>query len=222
MDATEVRSTLNEQFARVAKAVAHPRRIELLDLLGQGERSVDALAETTGMRISNTSAHLQVLRRAHLVETRQAGTQVFYRLAGPVVVRFLTSLRDLAASQLAEVTAVSRDYFAARDELEPVGRADLLARAATGDVVVVDVRPEVEYRAGHIAGATSIPLTDLTDRLAELPSDTEIVAYCRGPYCVLAVEAVATLRAHGRRARRLEDGWPQWQAAGLPAETGVP
>ncbi len=219
LDPAEARHTLNEQFARVAKAVAHPKRIELLDLLAQGERPVESLAGATAMGVSNTSAHLQVLRRARLVDTRREGTQVFYRLAGCEVAGFLNALRGVAAAQLAEVTEVTRDYFEARDVLEPVDRDDLLELLGGGDVVVVDVRPRVEYRAGHIPGAVSIPLHELADRLDELPADAEIVAYCRGPYCVLAVEAVALLRERGRRARRLRDGWPQWQAAGLPTET---
>jgi rhodanese-related sulfurtransferase len=219
LDPTEAKHTLNEQFARVAKAVAHPKRIELVDLLAQGERPVDSLAEATAMGVSNTSAHLQVLRRARLVDTRRDGTQVFYRLAGDEVAGFLGALRSVAAAQLAEVGEVTRDYFEARDALEPVSRDDLLHRAGQGDVVVVDVRPRVEYRAGHIPGAASIPLHELTDRLDELPADAEVVAYCRGPYCVLAVEAVALLRERGLRARRLEDGLPQWKAAGLPTDT---
>jgi len=221
LDHAEAKQTLNEQFARVAKSVAHPRRIELLDLLAQGERPVDALASTTGMRVSNTSAHLQVLRRARLVDTRRDGTKIFYRLASPEVMAFMSALSDVAEAQLAEVSKVTRDYFEARDELEPLRREDLLQRVRTGDAVVVDVRPTVEYQAGHIPGAASIPLYELVGRLDELPEDTEIVAYCRGPYCVLAVEAVALLREHGRSARRLADGWPQWRRAGLPVEAAV-
>lgn len=219
LDPSEAEHTLNEQFARVAKAVAHPKRIELLDLLTQGERPVDALAAATSMGVSNTSAHLQVLRRAHLVATRREGTQVFYRPASPEVAGFLAALRQVAAAQLAEVGEVTRDYFEARDALEPISRDDLLRRVGEGDVVVVDVRPGVEYRAGHIAGAVSIPLDELADRLDELPTEAEVVAYCRGPYCVLAVEAVALLRQQGRQARRLDAGWSQWQAADLPTET---
>lgn len=215
----EAKRTLNEQFSRVAKAVAHPKRIELLELMAQTERPVDALAEATAMGVSNTSAHLQVLRRARLVDTRREGTQIFYRLACPEVLAFLSALRGVAAAQLAEVGKVTHDYFESRDALEPISRDDLLQRASDGEVVVVDVRPGEEYRAGHIPGAASIPLNELVERLDELPSDTEIVAYCRGPYCVMAVEAVAMLRERGRRARRLEDGWPQWKAAGLPVET---
>jgi rhodanese-related sulfurtransferase len=215
----EAKRTLNEQFARVAKAVAHPKRIELLELMAQAERPVDSLSEATGMGVSNTSAHLQVLRRARLVETRREGTQIFYRLASPEVSAFVWALRSVASAQLAEIGEVTRDYFESRDVLEPVARDDLLQRASDGEVVVVDVRPAVEYRAGHIPGASSIPLNELADRLDELPADAEVVAYCRGPYCVLAVEAVAMLRERGHRARRLEDGWPQWRAAGLPIAT---
>jgi rhodanese-related sulfurtransferase len=217
-----LRRSLNDQFARVAKAVANPGRIELLDQLTQGERPVDALVEATGMGRSTTSAHLQVLRRAHLVDTRRAGTQIFYRLAGPQVFDLLTALRQVAGSQLAEVDQLTRDYVEARDGLDPIRREDLLERAASGEVVVVDVRPAAEYRTGHIPDAVSIPLEELPDRIRELPVDAEIVAYCRGSYCVLSAEAVAVLRDHGRSARRLVDGLPEWQAAGGPVTAAEP
>lgn len=216
----QVKRTLNEQFARIAKAVAHPKRVEILDLLAQGERSVDAIAASTGLGVTTASAHLQALRRARLVETRRAGTRVFYRLGGPDVTELVGALRNAAAARLAEVAQLEHDYFLARDELEPIGRDDLLARARDGDVVVVDVRPTVEYDAGHIPGALSIPLDQLEARLGELPANREVVAYCRGPYCVLAPEAVVALRAHGRRARRLADGLPEWRLAGLPIAVG--
>lgn len=217
---SEARQALYEQFARIGKVVAHPKRIELLELLAQGERSVEALAEVSRTGVGNTSAHLQVLRRARFVETRRVGTQVLYRLASDEVARFLGALRDVAAARLAEVAEVARDYFEARDELEPVPRSEIVERARAGEVVIVDVRPRQEYLAGHLPHAVSIPLGELEDRLAELPEDAEVVAYCRGPYCVLAVEAVALLRRGGRRARRLEDGLPEWRLAGLPVAVG--
>jgi len=220
MTGGEAKRVLNEQFARLGKALAHPRRLELLDLLAQGERGVDALAVATGLSVTNTSAQLQVLRRSRLVETREEGTRVYYRLADETVARFLGAFRELARGRLSEVDQIMRDYFAARDELEPVGRADLVQRARDGDVVILDVRPDTEYDAGHIPGAVSIPLDQLALRLAEIPVDAEIVAYCRGPYCVLAPEAVTVLRRAGRRARRLADGLPEWRQAGLPVAVG--
>ncbi len=211
---------LFEQFARIAKAVAHPARLELLELLAQGERSVEELAAATETALSTVSAQLQELRRAHLVETRREGTRIFYRLAGDDVTRFLASLRDLAATRLADVAPAARRYLGDDTAVEAINRDELRRRATAGEVVVVDVRPAVEYRAGHIPGALSIPVDELDQRLAELPSDVEIVAYCRGPYCVFAHEAVRRLRRHGRRARRLADGWPEWHLAGLPAAIG--
>jgi len=216
MDPGQAKRTLNEQFARIGKVIAHPKRIELLDLLAQSERSVDSLATATSMTVSNTSAQLQVLRQARLVESRKAGTYVLYRISGDDVVAFVDQLRGLAAARLAEVTEVTRDYFDARDELEPVSRDELTRLARSRAVVVVDVRPHSEYAAGHIPRAVSIPLDELEAHVNELPVDADIVAYCRGPYCVLAVEAVALLRQRGRRARRLADGLPEWRSAGLP------
>ena len=216
----QVKDALYEQFARVGKAVASPKRIELLDLLCQGERSVEALAKATRMSLTNTSAHLQVLRQARLVETRREGVKVFYRVAGDGVCRFFFALRGLGRERLAEVEQVVRDYFDARDELEPVSRRALLERIERGEAAVIDVRPAEEYAAGHVPGAVSIPLPELEKRLGELPAGTEIVAYCRGPYCVLAPEALSTLRSNGFRARRLEDGFPEWRLAGMPIEVG--
>jgi rhodanese-related sulfurtransferase len=220
VDGGEAKRQLNEQFARVAKAVAHPKRVELLDLLAQGERSVDALAGAIGSGVTATSANLQVLRQAQLVETRKQGARVFYRLAGDEVARFLVALRHLAAAQLAEVDQVVRDYFEARGELEALGSDELWRRVQDDGVVVLDVRPAEEFASGHIPGAISIPLDQLGARLDELPADTEIVAYCRGTYCVLAPEAVTLLHRHGRRARRLHDGLPEWRLAGLPIAVG--
>jgi rhodanese-related sulfurtransferase len=216
----EVKDALYEQFARVGKAMASSKRIELVDLLGQGERAVEALADAASMGVTNTSAHLQVLRRARLVETRKKGTKVFYRLADDSVGRFFAALQDLSRTRLTEVDQVVRDYFAARDQMEPVGRAELARRLRRGDVVVLDVRPVEEFEAGHIPGARSVPLSQLRRRLKELPNRTEVVAYCRGPFCVLAPEALTLLRKKGFRARRLEDGFPEWRLAGLPVAVG--
>jgi rhodanese-related sulfurtransferase/DNA-binding transcriptional ArsR family regulator len=220
MEGREAKDRLYEQFAHTAKAVASPKRIELLELLAQGERTVEALARATGMRLSTTSAHLQVLRRARLVETRKQGTKVHYRLAGDEVAAFVAALRDLARARLAEVDRVVQDYFVARDALEPVSRQELVDRAGRGEVVILDVRPAAEFAAGHIPGALSVPLDQLDAALSRLPRRAGIVAYCRGPYCVLAPQAVQRLRAKGFEARRLVDGMPEWRLAGLPVAVG--
>lgn len=220
MNGREAKDRLYEQFARVAKATASPKRIELLELLAQGERSVEALAQATGMGVTNTSAHLQVLRQARLVETRKEATKVHYRLASDEVAAFVAALRDLARSRLADVDQIVRDYFVARDALEPVNRTELMERAGRGEVVILDVRPREEFLAGHIPGALSLPLDELDAALARLPKRTQVVAYCRGPYCVLAPEAVERLRAKGFKARRLADGMPEWRLAGLPVAVG--
>ena len=215
------KTALNEQFARIGKALSSPRRVELLDLLAQGERRVEALATQTDMSVTLTSAHLQALRQARLVHTRREGPRVFYRLAGDDVFELLTALRAVAHDRLAEVEQVVRAYFGALEELEPIGRDELVRRAATGDVVLLDLRPREEYEAGHIPGAVSIPLADLGERLALLPPEAEIVAYCRGPYCVMAPRGIALLRRHGYRVRRLEDGVAEWRLAGLPVTAGT-
>lgn len=220
MEGREAKDRLYEQFARAAKAVASPKRIELLELLAQGEHTVEALARATGMGVTNTSAHLQVLRGARVVEARKDGTKAFYRLAGEEVAAFVVALRDLARTHLAEVDEVVRDFFMARDALEPLSRTELLQRAAEGKVVVLDVRPRDEFAAGHIPGALSVPLAELDGVLARLPRRAQIVAYCRGPYCVLAPQAVERLRARGYKARRLADGMPEWRLAGLPVAVG--
>jgi len=206
---------LFEQFARVGKAVSSAARLELLDLLAQGEKSVEALARQAGLSVTNTSNHLKELRLAGLVATRREGPYVHYRLADPGVFAFLRGLQEIARRQLAEVRQLVHDYFEAPDALEPVRSSELLERMRDEDVVVLDVRPEDEYAAGHIPGALSIPVGELERRIAEVPSDREVVAYCRGPYCVFALEAVETLRARGYRARRLEEGLPDWRARGL-------
>jgi rhodanese-related sulfurtransferase len=207
---------LFDEFARVAKALASGRRLELLDVLANGERTVDALAGEVALSVANASQHLQVLRQAGLVITRREGTSVHYRLAGPEVSELWWALRTLAAARLAEVERLAADYLGARDQLEPVSREELARRLEDGEpVVILDVRPASEHAAGHLPGAVSIPVEELRRRLAELPRDREIVAYCRGPYCAFAHEAVELLRNKGFAARRLEDGLPEWQAAGL-------
>jgi rhodanese-related sulfurtransferase/DNA-binding transcriptional ArsR family regulator len=217
----EAKDALYAQFSRLAKALSNPRRIELLELLAQAERSVEELAAASGMDVGNASAQLQVLSRARLVEGRRRGKRVLYRLADPAVMRFLGDLRELARDRLAEVEQVARDYFEARDALEPVRAEQLLDRVARREAVVVDVRPAEEYAAGHIPGAISVPLAELAGRLPDLPRGAEIIAYCRGPYCVLAPQAVEILRRDGLRARRLEKGLPEWRQAGLPVEAGA-
>ena len=215
------RSDLYEQLSRIGKVVVHPKRIELLDLLCQAERSVEALASATGLKLSTASAHLQVMRRARLVETRREGTRVYYRAAGEEVCRCITALGDLGRARLAEVDQILRAIGAGAEGTERVTRAELLDRARDGSVVVLDVRPVEEYAASHIPGALSLPLEQLEARLDELDPDLEVVAYCRGPLCLLAPEAVATLRARGLRARCLEDGLPEWRQAGLPVADGA-
>jgi rhodanese-related sulfurtransferase len=213
-------SVFYEQFARIGKALAAAGRVELLDLLCQGERSVEALAHASGMTVTNTSQHLQVLRSAALVEARKEGTRVIYRLAGEDVCRFFLAVAELAHARLAEVDQLVRRYLAG-SAFDAVAREELLERVERGDVLLLDVRPAEEFAAGHIAGAVSVPLEELERRLTELPADAEIVAYCRGPYCLLATKALELLRTHGFRARRLEDGLPEWRLAGLPVAIGV-
>ena len=216
----ELKDPLYAQFARIGHAVASPKRIELLDLLSQGERTVERLAEQSSTPLKNTSAHLRVLRQARLVETRRDGTYVYYRLAGEDVFRLLRGLQTLGRNRLAEVERVANLYIDGRDELEPVSLKELRRRMREGDVTVIDVRPEEEYRAAHIRGALSIPVAQLRRRLAEIPKNREVVAYCRGPYCVYSVEAVGILRKHGYRARRAEEGVPAWRASGMPVAAG--
>ncbi len=215
------RAVLYEQLARIGKVVVHPKRIELLDLLCQAERSVEALAAAAGLKLTTASAHLQVMRQARLVETRREGTHVFYRAAGEEVCHFVGALNDLARARLAEVDQILRSLDTDAAGTERVSRDELLARVQAAEVVVLDVRPAEEYAAGHIPGARSLPLEHLEARLDELDPSLEVVAYCRGPLCLLAPEAVALLRGRGRRARCLEDGLPEWRQAGLPVEEGI-
>jgi len=204
-------------LAEIAQALGHSHRLELLEHLGQGERSVEDLAARTGLTVANTSRHLQLLRRAALVEGRREGKRVFYRLWNEeAVVALLQALSRVGERNSAEIARVMASYFRARDEFEPVSRKELLERLRGGTATVLDVRPEDEFRQGHVPGALNIPLSQLERRLAELPVDREVVAYCRGPWCVLSFEAVAVLRQRGYQVRRLEDGFPEWKVAGLP------
>ena len=217
----EFKDALYAQFARIGNALASPKRIELLDLLGQGEKTVEALAEQTATPIKNTSAHLRVLRQARLVETRRDGTYVFYRLGDDDVLRLLRSFEAVGHSRLADVQHVVRLYLDGNDELAPVTLKELRQLMRQGDVTVVYVRPSEEFDAGHIPGALSVPVRELKRRLREIPKNREVIAYCRGRYCVYSLEAVTLLRKQGYRARRADEGLPDWRAAGLPVETGV-
>jgi rhodanese-related sulfurtransferase len=217
---TPLKAAIYEQLARIGHATASPGRLELLDLLSQGPRTVEALTRQTGRSMAITSHHLQVLRRTRLVDAERAGLYVTYRLAHLQVSAFLLHLRRLAESQLVEVQEVTTQYLKARGALEAVDDAELVRRVRGGEVTVIDVRPREEFLAGHIPGAVSMPLSDLDARVAELPRTREVVAYCRGPYCVMALDAVAWLRRKGFRAKRMEHGVPEWRARGWRIETG--
>jgi rhodanese-related sulfurtransferase/DNA-binding transcriptional ArsR family regulator len=218
MSNATVKTELFEQFARIGKALSSANRLEMLEFLAQAERGVDELARMTGLSVANTSQHLQQLRQAGLVDARKEGLRVYYRLAGDDIVRLLASLRTVGQERLAEVDKLVKLYLDSKDSLEAVPAKELMQRAKKGLVTVLDVRPPEEYAAGHIRGAINVPVTELKKRLNEIPRDQEIVAYCRGPYCLMAFEAVAELRNRGRKARRLEDGFPEWKSAGLPVE----
>jgi len=206
-------------LAEVAQALGHPHRLELLEHIAQGMRSVEELSARANLSFANTSRHLQILRRARLVDTERRGKHVLYRLAGDnEVVDLMRALGRVGERNLAEVGRIMTDYFHARDALEPVSRMDMVSRLHDGLVTVLDVRPEDEFALGHLPGALNIPFGKLEHRLRELPADREVIAYCRGPYCILSFEAVAALRARGYLVRRLEDGYPEWKAAGLPVE----
>lgn len=217
---TGPKQALFAEFASIAKALGHAHRLEMLEHLAQGERGVEALAERIGLSVANTSQHLQHLRRAGLVTSRRDGKFILYRLTDDRVLGLLGELFDIGERNLAQVDQVLRGYFAERDSMEAVSRNELLERSRQGLAIVLDVRPEDEFQAGHLPGAVNIPLAELEVRLSELGEGREVVAYCRGPYCVLSFEAVAALRAKGISARRLEDGFPEWRAAGLPVELG--
>ena len=212
------KNQLYEQFARIGKALASPHRLELLDVLVQCERTVEALAQETGMSVANASQHLQVLRTARLVETRREGTSIFYRLASEGVSTLWLSLREVGEAQLAEIDRVVETFLQDRAQWQPITAEALLEELRSDQVMLLDVRPAEEYQAGHLPQALSIPVAELEARLAEVPLDKEIVAYCRGPYCVFADEAVALLRACGYRARRLEEGVADWRKLALPVE----
>jgi rhodanese-related sulfurtransferase len=214
------KTAIYEQFARIGKATSNPSRLELLDLLCQGPRTVEVLAKEAGLGLANTSQHLKALREARLVTADKAGLYVTYRLADEQVCQFFRSLRSLAETRLAEVGEITRRFLESRQGLQPVDREQLLAKVRDGAVTVLDVRPHEEYVAGHLPGALSVPLNELESRLAELPHDREIVAYCRGPYCMLAVEAVERLKARGYAAFRLDEGVADWQARGFPVAAG--
>jgi len=220
MSSNGAKHALFSEFAGVARALGHAHRLELLEQLAQGERSVETLASRTGLSIANTSQHLQQMRRVGIVAARREGKFVFYKLADEAVLTVLAALRRIAERNIAEVGHVIRSYFDDRDSLEPVSRDELLQQLQAGTVTILDVRPSDEFALGHLPAALNIPLRELEARLAELDPSQEIVAYCRGPYCVLSYEAVAWLRGRGFKVRRLEDGLPEWRAAGLPTETG--
>lgn len=214
----QFKNSLFEQFARIGRALGNAHRIELLNVLAQGERAVEQLASETDLTIANASQHLQVLRQAELVVSRREGTRVLYALAGPEVFALWQALRAAGEARLAEIERVIATYLADRAQMEEVGPEELQLRLENGEVTLIDVRPAIESNQGRIASALAIPVDELANRVGELPSSRPVVAYCRGPYCVYADEAVAILRGQGRRAMRLTVGYPDWKAAGLPTE----
>ncbi|RYV52738.1 ArsR/SmtB family transcription factor [Pengzhenrongella frigida] len=218
MSRRQAKDAVFEQFARIGKALSSPKRLELLDLLAQGERSVEALARTANLNVTTTSAHLQALKQARVVATRRVGTKVFYRLAGRDVAELYLQIQRVAEHHLPDL-GEARVNFLGPDDTDEVGREEVRRRVRAGDVIVIDVRPEEEFAGGHLPGAKSFPLDQLAARLAELPTGVDVIAYCRGPYCVLSYDAVRLLHAHGRTARRLADGILEWQAADLPVES---
>jgi rhodanese-related sulfurtransferase/DNA-binding transcriptional ArsR family regulator len=220
MDKRAFKSGLYQQFARIGKALAAPARVEMMELLAQRPRTVESLAEELGLTMANASAHLQVLRGARLVESRKEGLYVHYRLADDSVLQLLQSVRKTAESRLAEVDRLVQTFFGDRSNVNAIGFGELRARMKTGDAILIDVRPIEEYEASHIAGALSIPYEQLEGRLREIPKDKDVVAYCRGPYCVFADQAVALLKAKRRKGLRLAGGLPEWKAAGLPVQAG--
>lgn len=219
-DKRAFKNQLYEQFARIGKALSSAHRLELLEVLAQGEYSVEAVARETEMSIANASQHLQVLRAARLVEVRREGVYIYYRLADEQVFTLWQTMRHVGEARIAEIDRIVDTYLHDRNQLQPIGAAELLQRLVEDTIILLDVRPVEEYTAGHLPDALSIPVTELEARLSELPQDREIVAYCRGPYCVFADEAVTLLRTNGYSARRLEQGLPDWRALGLPVESG--
>lgn len=216
---TNFKHELFSQFARVGKALSNANRLELLEFIAQGERSVEDLAKVSGLSIANTSQHLQHLRQAGMVVSHKLGLKVFYRVSGDDVLTLLTSLRTVAERHIADIDKLVSSFLTVKDNLEPIPREELLKRIKQNLVTVLDVRPTEEYAAGHVAGAVNIPLSELEEYLKQLDTEQEIVAYCRGPHCILAFDAVAKLRAKGLTARRLQDGFPEWKLAGLPVES---
>lgn len=221
MSSEHFKQDVYTQLARIGKALGHANRLELLEFVAQGPRSVDELAGLCKLSVANASKHLQELRHVGLVRARKEGLRVYYEIAGSDVVALLAMLRHVAEARLAEVTQLIRTYITSRDDLEPVPASELLQRAADGLVTVLDVRPPEEFAVGHLPGAINIPLSELPARLRKLSKGREIIAYCRGPYCLLSVDAVLLLRDEGFSARRLVDGYPEWAAAGLPLEDGT-
>lgn len=221
MSSSHFKHDLFAQFARVGKALGNGNRLELLEYIAQGERSVEELSRVSGLTVANTSQHLQQLRQAGLVSSRKDGLKVFYTLSADDVIGLLDALRGVAERHVADVERLVNTYLTVKDELEPLPRQELLERVRDGLVTVLDVRPPEEYAAGHVPGAVNVPLCELKQYLKKLGPEQEIVAYCRGPHCVLAFDAVARLRKKGLTARRLEDGFPEWKSAGLPVKTGT-
>lgn len=218
MPETNFKKDLFAQFALVGKSLSNGNRLELLEFLAQGERSVEDLAKVSGLSVANTSQHLQGLRRSGLVKNRADGQKVYYSLSDYSIVELMTLMRKIAEANLAEIQILIKSYLSEKDQLEPIEKDELLKRAKKGAVTVIDVRPEQEFNAGHVPHAINIPFSKLEDRLKNLPKDKEVIAYCRGPYCVLSFDAVKQLRARGYKARRLEDGFPEWKLEGLPVE----
>ena len=218
MSTDSFKQNVHAQLARVGKALSNGNRLELLDFVAQGPRSVEELATMTRLSVANASKHLQELRRAGLVRARKEGLRVFYEVAGPDVVGLIAALGHVAETRLAEMEQLVRTYITARDNLEPIPAAELVKRSNQGLVTVLDVRPAKEFAAGHLPGAINVPVEDLGKRMRNFPKGREVIAYCRGPYCLLSVDAVAMLRARGFKARRLVDGFPEWKASGLPVE----
>ncbi len=218
MKSHEFKDLVYEQFAKMAQAFAAPKRLEIIDVLAQGERDVESLSKQVAMTVANTSRHLQILKQARLVDSRRESVRIFYRLADQDVLRCWINLRALAEKRSAEIKEIARLFFEERDSLEPLTKEDLIRRTQNNEVIVIDVRPVEEYRAGHIAGALSIPVSELKERLDEIPTGREVVAYCRGPYCVMSAEAMIILRESGFRALRFKEGLPEWKEAGLPVD----
>ena len=218
MSTNNLKHDLLTQFARVAKALSSANRLELLEFLAQGERSVDELANITGLSVANTSQHLQQLRQVNLVHTRKEGLKVYYRLSGDDVIELLACLRAVAENRVAEIDRLIKLFLTVKDELEPIASEELLQRLNDGLITIIDVRPALEYKAGHLAGAINVPLSELDAKFDHLDTDKEVIAYCRGPHCVLAFDAVERLRKKGLKARRLDGGYPEWRIAGLPVE----